>query len=109
MVESLISSYLTGFGEKAFHTVIETDIVLTSTEENTLVPSWEDFMKVNSEKDLINLKPMIEKKVKSFALLPLFLMRNFLDLTKHFPRYYLFSFIKSLKQAIKHAEQKKQF
>ena len=107
--ESLISICLTGFGEKAYPTVIETDIVLSSTDEKLLVPSWEDFMKADSEKDLINLKPSVEKKVKSFALLPPFFMRILLDLTKHFPRYYLLSFIKSLRQAIKNAEKENDF
>ena len=36
-------------------------------------------------------------------------MRIFLDLTKHFPKYYLLCFIKSLKQAIKHAEEENDF
>ena len=49
--ESKISIGLTGFGEKAFPTLIETDIVLTSTDEKHLVPSWEQFMSVDSEKN----------------------------------------------------------
>ena len=65
---------LTGFGERAFPTMIETDVLLTSTNETHLVPSWDDFLKVNSEKDLKDLKPSVSKKVKSFALLPPFLM-----------------------------------
>ena len=55
--ESIISICLTGFGEKAFPTMIETDEVLTCTENEHLVPSWDQFMSIDSEKDLINLKP----------------------------------------------------
>ena len=60
-------------------------------------------MKIDSEKDIMKLKPSISKKVKSFALLPPFLTSNLLDLTKQFPRYYLLSFIKALKIAEKNA------
>ena len=107
--ESEISICLTGFKERAFPTMIEMNTVLMSTNDKYLVPSWEQFMSVDSEKDLINLKPSNEKKVKSFALLPSFLMRILLHLTKHFPRYYLLSFIKSLKQAIKIAKEENNF
>ena len=89
--------------------MIETNTVLMSTNDKYLVLSWEHFMSVDSKKDLINLKPSIEKKVKSFSLLTPFLMRILLDLTKHFPRYYLLSFIKSLKQAIKNAKEENDF
>ena len=55
------------------------------------------------------LKPSVQKKIKSFALLPPFLMRILLDLTKHFPRYYLLRFIKLLKQAIQNIEKENNF
>ena len=55
--------------------MIKTDILLSSSNEELLVPSWDDFMKVNSEKDLMILKPSVKKKVKSFALLPPLLTR----------------------------------
>ena len=42
--ESVILICLTGFGEKAFPTMIETDVVLTSTDIEYSVPSWDDFM-----------------------------------------------------------------
>ena len=73
--ESEISICLTGFGERAFPTMIETNTVHMSTHDKHLVRSWEQFMSVNSEKDLINLKPSTEKKVKIFALLLQFFMR----------------------------------
>ena len=57
----------------------------------------------------MNPKPSIEKKVKSFVLLPHFLMRILLDLTKLFSRYYLLSFIKSLKQVTKSVEKENNF
>jgi len=101
--DSLKSICLTGFGEKAFPTLIETDKVLRCSDDPYLVPSWEDFMKIESEADIKNLRPSKLKKVKSFALLPPFFTSILLDLTKHFPRYYLLSFIKALKVAEKNA------
>ena len=101
--ESMKSICLTGFGEKAFPTLIETDKVLLSSDNEILVPSWEDFMKIDSEKDIKNLKITTWRKVKSFALLPPFLTNILLDLTKHFPNYYLLSFVKALRQAEKNA------
>ena len=85
---------LTGFREKAFPTLIETDEVLLSSDNKILVSSWEDFMKIDSEKDIKNLKTKVSKKVKSIALLSPFLTSILLDLTKHFPNYYLLSFVK---------------
>ena len=100
---SMKSICLTGFGEKAFPTLIKTDEVLSSSDNEILVPSWEDFMKIDSEKDIKNLKIKFLKKVNSFALLPPFLSSILLDLTKHFPNYYLLSFVKALRQAEKNA------
>ncbi len=73
---SMKSICLTGFGEKAFPTLIKTDEVLSSSDNEILVPSWEDFI---------------------------FLSSILLDLTKHFPNYYLLSFVKALRQAEKNA------
>ena len=45
------------------------------------------------------------KKIKSFALLPLFFTKAVLDLKSHEPRDYLFSFIKLIQLGLRSAEK----
>ena len=102
---SLISICLTGFGEKAFTTKIETYKVLISSENEHLVPSWEDFIKIENKEDLKTLKGSVEKKIKSFALLPPFFTGALLDLKNHETSNYLFCFVKLIQLGIKNAEK----
>ena len=103
--ESLMSICLTGVGERAFPTKIKTDKVLISSEEEVLVPSWQDFISIENEDDLKTLVGMKPKKVRSFALLPPFFTNALLDLKSHRPKDYLFSFIKLIQLGLKNAEK----
>ena len=107
--DSLTSIGLCGFGEVAFPVKIDTETVLKNSEEEIEVPSWNDFIKCEFEKDIQNLKVSVKKKVKSFAYLPPFFTNVLLDLKEHSADNYLLGFIKILKIPIKNAMKVKDF
>ena len=107
--DSLTSIGLCGFGEVAFPVKIDSETVLKSSEKEIEVPSWNDFIKCEFEKDLQNLKVSVKKKVKSFAYLPPFFTNVLLDLKEHSADNYLLGFIKILKIPIKNAMKIKDF
>ena len=74
--ESITAIGLCGFGEEAFPIKLEIENVLKSTEIEFEVPSWEEFLKLEDEKDIKELKKDDKKKIKSFAYLPPFLNRS---------------------------------
>ena len=66
-------------------------------------------MKVSVEKDAIESKPSIMKKVNSFAGLAPYLSKYLLDSIKYLLRYYQLKFQKALKQVVKNANKENDF
>ena len=79
------------------------------TEEEYDVPLWDEFIKLEEEKDIKKLKKDTKKKIKSFAYLPPFLTELLLDLKHHSAKNYLLAFIHTLLVPIKIALKNEDF